>query len=98
MNEPELPWTVDKMSRTIGMGRSTIQKHYKSCFGKSIFEELIQFRVELAKRLLKDTTLSLTEITVRCGYSTESYFMKQFKNVTGSTPTEFRSRFLSHEN
>ena len=98
MNKPELPWTVDKMSRTIGMGRSTIQKHYKSCFGKSIFEELIQFRVELAKRLLKDTTLSLTEITVRCGYSTESYFMKQFKNVTGSTPTEFRSRFLSHEN
>ncbi len=98
MNEPELSWTVDKMSRTIGMGRSTIQKHYKSCFGKSIFEELIQFRVELAKRLLKDTTLSLTEITVRCGYSTESYFMKQFKNVTGSTPTEFRSRFLSHEN
>ncbi len=98
MNEPELPWTVDKMSRTIGMGRSTIQKYYKSCFGKSIFEELIQFRVELAKRLLKDTTLSLTEITVRCGYSTESYFMKQFKNVTGSTPTEFRSRFLSHEN
>lgn len=92
MNEPELPWTVDKMSRTIGMGRSTIQKHYKSCFGKSIFEELIQFRVELAKRLLKDTTLSLTEITERCGYSTESYFMKQFKNVTGMTPTEFRSQ------
>ena len=98
MNEPELPWTVDKMSRTIGMGRSTIQKHYKSCFGKSIFEELIQFRVELAKRLLKESSMSLTEITVRCGYSTESYFMKQFKNVTGSTPTEFRSRFLSHEN
>ena len=59
---------------------------------KSIFEELIQFRVELAKRLLRETDLSLSEITEQCGYSTESYFMKQFKSVTGITPTEYRKQ------
>ena len=95
MNDPQLPWTVDKMSREVGMGRSTIQKQYKSCFGKSIFEELIQFRVELAKRLLRETDLSLSEITEQCGYSTESYFMKQFKSVTGITPTEYRKQGAS---
>ena len=92
MNEPGLPWTVDKMSRITGMGRSTIQKQYRACFGKSIFEELILFRVGLAGKLLKQTDLSLPEIAEKCGYSTESYFMKQFKSVTGTTPTEFRKQ------
>ena len=88
--EPGKPWKVEQMCRIAGMGKSTLQKQYKSCFGKSIFEELIQFRVELAKHLLKDTTLSLGEITEKCGYSSESYFMKQFKSITGTTPSGFR--------
>ena len=70
--EPGKPWKVEQMCRIAGMGKSTLQKQYKSCFGKSIFEELIQFRVELAKHLLKDTALSLGEISEKCGYSSDS--------------------------
>jgi len=90
MDDPGQPWTVEEMSRNMGMGKSTLQKQYKSFFGKSIFEELIRFRVELAKHLLKDTTLTLSEVAEKCGYSSESYFMKQFKSVAGITPTAFR--------
>lgn len=90
--EPGKPWKVEQMCRIAGMGKSTLQKQYKSCFGKSIFEELIQFRVELAKHLLKDTALSLGEISEKCGYSSESYFMKQFKSITGTTPSAFRKK------
>ncbi|MBO5319670.1 MAG: substrate-binding domain-containing protein, partial [Ruminococcus sp.] len=90
--EPGKPWKVEQMCRIAGMGKSTLQKQYKSCFGKSIFEELIQFRVELAKHLLKDTALSLGEISEKCGYSSDSYFMKQFKSITGTTPSAFRKK------
>lgn len=90
--EPGKPWKVEQMCRIAGMGKSTLQKQYKSCFGKSIFEELIQFRVELAKHLLKDTALSLGEISKKCGYSSDSYFMKQFKSITGTTPSAFRKK------
>ena len=90
--EPGKPWKVEQMCRIAGMGKSTLQKQYKSCFGKSIFEELIQFRVELAKHLLKDTALSLGKISEKCGYSSESYFMKQFKSITGTTPSAFRKK------
>lgn len=90
--EPGKPWKVEQMCRIASMGKSTLQKQYKSCFGKSIFEELIQFRVELAKHLLKDTALSLGEISKKCGYSSDSYFMKQFKSITGTTPSAFRKK------
>lgn len=73
-----------------GISKSTLQKYYKKLFGKSVFEELIRFRVEMAKQLLAETDLTLREIAVRCGYSTESYFMKQFKNITDITPTAYR--------
>jgi len=87
---PGEPWTVERLCTEIDLPKSTLQKHYKHLFGKSLFEDLIVFRVEAAKRMLAETTLSLGEIAALCGYSTESYFMKQFKRITGQTPTEFR--------
>ncbi|MBQ8927760.1 MAG: substrate-binding domain-containing protein [Oscillospiraceae bacterium] len=88
---PEQPWTIERLCETSGISKSTLQKNYKALFGRSVFEELILFRVDMAKRLLSRTELSLSEISLRCGYSSESYFMKQFKKVTTMTPTEYRS-------
>lgn len=89
-DSPNLPWTIEMLCLESGIPKSTLQKYYKQFFGKSVFEELIRFRVEMAKQLLAETDLTLKEIAVRCGYSTESYFMKQFKNVTDITPTAYR--------
>ena len=91
-DEPGASWTIEQMSHAAEMSRSTLQKLYKAYFGRSVFEELIQFRVERAKQLLTETGLSLREISEECGYSTESYFMKQFKSVTGVTPTAYRKK------
>jgi YesN/AraC family two-component response regulator len=41
---------------------------------------------------LTETELPLGEISALCGYSTDSYFMKQFKRLTGLTPTEYRNK------
>ena len=87
---PSEHWTVEMLCEECGLPKSTLQKHYKQMFGKSMFEELIEFRVEMAKQLLAKTEYSLSEISDMCGYSTESYFMKQFKRITNQTPTEFR--------
>ena len=87
---PEQPWTIEMLCERSGIRKSTLQKYYKQFYGRSIFEDLIGFRIELAKRLLTETELSISEITERCGYSTESYFMKQFKKLTGTTPTLYR--------
>lgn len=87
---PAEQWTVEALCEESGLPKSTLQKHYKQLFGKSLFEDLIGFRVGEAKRLLAETELPLAEIAVMCGYSTESYFMKQFKRITEQTPTEYR--------
>lgn len=87
---PGEQWTVERLCAESGLPKSTLQKHYKQLFGKSLFEDLIEFRVEAAKRMLAESARPLAEVAALCGYSTESYFMKQFKRITQQTPTEFR--------
>ncbi len=68
------------------------ERLYKQITGKSIFEDLIAFRIEKAKQLLSETALSLTEIASACGYTSESYFMRQFKQISGLTPSQYREQ------
>ncbi|MBQ8960442.1 MAG: substrate-binding domain-containing protein [Ruminococcus sp.] len=89
-SSPEKLPSIDRICAEIGMSRSSLQKNYSAFFGNSVFDDLIRFRIEKAKRLLAETSLSIAEVAESCGYSSESYFMKQFKKLTGMTPTEFR--------
>ena len=89
---PAENWTVERLCAESDLPKSTLHKHYKQQFGKSLFEDLIEFRIDAAKRMLTETSLTLSEISEACGYSAESYFMKQFKRITGLTPTEYRKK------
>jgi AraC family transcriptional regulator len=52
---------------------------------------LLQQRVERAKQLLKKTDQSIIEIALACGFSSHSHLSKQFRQLTGETPTAYRA-------
>ncbi|MBP3267420.1 MAG: helix-turn-helix transcriptional regulator, partial [Ruminococcus sp.] len=70
-----------------------LQRMYKKYFGKSIFEELIQFRLKKAKELLSSTDFTISQIAEMCGYATYAHFAKQFKACEGVTLSEYRKKF-----
>lgn len=90
--EPDRAMTIDEMAKSLNMSRSGFQHLYKKMFGISVINDVISARVERAKRLLSSTDLTVADIAVKCGYSTEYSFMRQFKNRTGKTPTEYRKQ------
>lgn len=47
-------------------------------------------RISAAKELLLSTDLTLEEIGERCGFTNSTYFHRQFKKITGSTPSVYR--------
>lgn len=49
-------------------------------------------RIQLAKKLLLSTNLTLQEVATATGYSTPSYFHRQFKKATGMTPQQFKGK------
>lgn len=87
---PESSMTIDEMAETIGLSRSGLQHQYKKKFGISISQDQIKSRLEHSCRLLSSTELTLREIAERCGYQSEFYYMRQFKEHYGKTPGEYR--------
>lgn len=90
--EPQHKWTVDEMARAMMLSRGYFQRMYKQTFGISAAADVIAARVELAKKLLTGSKMSIREIAEQCGYATDFYFMQQFKKETGVTPLEFRKQ------
>ena len=87
---PELPWNISEIAESLYLSKSYLQKIYKSYFGRSIIEEMTQFRIDNAKTLLAQTDMTVTEISRECGYSSYNYFVRQFRTSEGSSPSEYR--------
>lgn len=58
--------------------------------GTSPSRYLAEYRMQQAKKLLKDSQLSIGEIANRVGYSDQFHFSKSFKNLVGTSPAQFR--------
>lgn len=65
---------------------SLLAKHTKSSFP----ELMTDMRINNAKYLLKNTNISILDISYKCGYNSQSYFCSTFKKITGYTPTDYR--------
>jgi AraC-like DNA-binding protein len=73
--------TVHVLSQVINEGLS-----------KSFFEMTAEYRVEEAKKLLKEKqNIKVEEIAEQVGYNSKSSFNTAFKKITGLTPSEFRN-------
>ena len=71
---------------------SHLSKVFKKETGTTISEYIARLRCQHAAQLLRDTTLSVQEISNYVGYPDNNYFVKVFKKQYGVTPTAFRSK------
>ncbi len=81
---------VNQIASELAMSRATLYTKVKASFNKGIGEYIEQKRMEEASRLLKETTLSITEISERVGYTTSRYFSSRFKIYCGISPLSYR--------
>ena len=65
-------------------------KLFKQCFDQNFTSYLTNFRVNEAKKLLKDRNISVKDVGMRVGYYDSNYFAKVFKRITGMIPSEYR--------
>ncbi len=71
------------------------QRHFirlfSSAYNTTPQKYLMSIRIRRACTLLKDSTLPITEIALRCGFSDSNYFSRAFKKANGMTPSQYRS-------
>ena len=76
------------------IGINLLHRGFRQLYGARIKEYEIKKRLEAAATLLLQDELTMQEITARCGYSSQSAFVRAFKDVYGITPGQWRSRHL----
>lgn len=91
-NQPFQAWNVDWLSHELTMSRSHFQHLYKDFFGVSPMTDVILSRIEHAKYLLSTTDMTIKKISEMCGYNNDIHFMRQFKQQTGITPSQYREQ------
>ncbi|MEK6991676.1 AraC family transcriptional regulator [Paenibacillus sp. FSL K6-1566] len=83
--------SIDQLSEQVSLSKYHLIRRFSASTGMTPGAYLTRIRTEKAMELLRGTGLSLETIAERIGYSSGSYFIKSFRNLTGLTPGEFRS-------
>lgn len=71
---------------------SYVNRVFKKSTGQSIHKFLIDYRMDMAKELLRTENSSVTSIAFSVGYTDTHNFVKSFKRAVGKTPTEYRNQ------
>ncbi len=81
---------VDDICREIGISRVQLYRKVKAVLGYNINEYILDVRMQKAKYLLLNENLSISEISYKVGFSSQSYFSTVFKSKFGTTPKAFK--------
>lgn len=95
LTNPDLDQQI--LCRELGISRAALYNKIKAITGTGSKEYITRIRIERAKALIENGSLTFTEISEMTGFSAPSYFSTAFKNYTGFTPSGYRQK-LRKEN
>lgn len=83
--------SLSYLAEMVHLSESHLSKCFKKETGKTISAYIARLRCSHAAKMLKETELSIQEISNYVGYPDNNYFVKVFKKQYGVTPSVFRS-------
>jgi AraC family transcriptional regulator len=81
---------LNDLAGLVGLSRFHFCTAFRRATGHTPHEWLTLQRIARARELLKEPTLSITDIALAVGYQTPSAFSASFRKIVGATPTAFR--------
>lgn len=84
--------SLSDVANRCGISEVYLSKRFKREMNVSFVSYVNGLRIEAARELLRDSSLSLREISDRTGFRNYNYFIKVFKDITGATPMHFREQ------
>jgi AraC-like DNA-binding protein len=79
----------DQLPKLLGHSYSYLSSFFSEMEGITIEKYLILQKIEKAKELLSYSELNVSEISYQLNYSSSQHLSRQFKSITGMTPSEF---------
>ena len=82
--------TLSDLAKIAGVGKFYFCRLFKTSVDLTPYQYVLQQRVERAKRLLRHSNLPICDISLECGFSSQSHLTKHFRNMVNSSPMNYR--------
>lgn len=82
--------SLKELAALLGMSEASFSRKFKARTGQTPMHFVAEIRLEVARGMLADRSLSFSEIAVRCGFSDQAHFSRSFKKSEGMTPRSYR--------
>jgi LacI family transcriptional regulator len=86
---------VAQVADYIGVSRTTLDTHFRRQFGYTVHDEILAFKLQLARQLLESGELSCAEVATHAGFTSLQYMYAVFRRELGCSPLDYRA---SHGN
>lgn len=83
-------WRLSEFARTFGMGLTTFKELFNTVYATSPRSWISEKRIMYAHQLLINTTMSIVEVSMEAGFSSQSYFTQTYRKRFGYTPSRSR--------
>lgn len=87
----EIDFFLGNVAEHFDISINNLSQQFKRKYGVSPIKYVTSLRIEKAKRLLLETSLSVNDISLQCGFSELTSFLRNFKSLTIVTPTQYRN-------
>lgn len=83
--------TIEQICRDNMIGRTQLQNVFQKECQMGVIEYFSKMKINAAKHMIRDGLLNFTQISEQLGYASIHYFSRQFKRITGMTPSDYAS-------
>ena len=90
--EPSRRWTVDALAQRAYLSRAQFTRRFHAVTGQPPARYMIHARLERARQLMQDTTMTVEQIADALGYTDVAFFSRQCKRYLGHPPSAFRQQ------
>ena len=88
----EAELSISSVAALIGVSDSYLRRGFRSAYGEGALDYLLRLRIRHAKNLLQSEFYTVSEIALRCGFHSSTYFIQGVRAQTGETPNAYRMR------
>lgn len=85
---------VDQILKEVPLSRRSLEKRFAQTTGYPVYEYIYKQRIEQFTKKLLETELSIFEIALDLGLSDSKNIARQFKQIKGLTPMEYRKKYV----
>lgn len=88
--QPARAWTMEQVADRVGLSRSALHERFVHFIGLTPMQYLTNWRMQIASRLLTQSSATMASVALDTGYESEAAFSRAFKRAVGVPPSVWR--------